>query len=147
MEGKTFLKFAVSEPKAARDLAAALPRLECGKNIGVLSAPLSGASFNPGVVVIYCNTNQLRCLLSAEGRLLRAGVRAVPDLIVKNIQKAPAKRSWPGPFEFGQGGGENQTTKDWFVFTPPSMLANSFSSGSRSSAASREAPLPRSYGA
>ncbi|MGD0659347.1 MAG: DUF169 domain-containing protein [Syntrophorhabdales bacterium] len=65
LEGNTFLKFAVSEPKAARDLATALPRLECGKNIGVLSAPLNGASFNPDVVVIYCNTNQLRCLLSA----------------------------------------------------------------------------------
>ncbi|MCG6534977.1 MAG: DUF169 domain-containing protein [Syntrophales bacterium LBB04] len=65
LEGNTFVKFAVSEPQAAKDLAKALPRLECGKNIGVLSAPLSGASFQPDVVVIYCNTNQLRCLLSA----------------------------------------------------------------------------------
>jgi len=65
LEGNTFLKFAVGEPEAARNLAMALPRLEYGKNIGVLSAPLSGASFEPDVVVVYCNTNQLRCLLSA----------------------------------------------------------------------------------
>jgi uncharacterized protein (DUF169 family) len=65
LEGNTFLKFSVDGPKAARDLAMALPRLECGKYIGVLSAPLSRASFEPDVVLIYCNTNQLRCLLSA----------------------------------------------------------------------------------
>ena len=46
-------------------MAEAFPRLECGKYIGVLSAPLSRTSFEPDVVVIYCNTNQLRCLLSA----------------------------------------------------------------------------------
>jgi uncharacterized protein (DUF169 family) len=65
LEGNTFLKVAVGDAKAARDLAKALPRLECGKYIGVLSAPLSRASFEPDGVVIYCNTNQLRCLLSA----------------------------------------------------------------------------------
>jgi len=65
LEGNTFLNFAVGDPEAARNLATKLPRLECGKNIGVLSAPLSRASFEPEVVVVYCNTNQLRCLLSA----------------------------------------------------------------------------------
>ena len=65
LEGNTFLKFSVDDAKAAKDLAMAFPRLECGKYIGVLSAPLSRASFEPDVVVIYCNTNQLRCLLSA----------------------------------------------------------------------------------
>ena len=65
LEGNTFLNFSVGEPKAARNLAMAQPRLECGKNIGVLSAPLSMASFEPDVVVVYCNTNQLRCVLSA----------------------------------------------------------------------------------
>ena len=65
LEGNTFLKSSVGEPKAARELAMAMPRLECGKNIGVLSAPLSRASFEPDVVVVYGNTNQLRCLLSA----------------------------------------------------------------------------------
>ena len=76
LEGNTFLKFAVGDTKAAKDLAMALPRLDYRKNIGVLSAPLSRSSFEPDVVVIYCNTNQLRCLLSAikykDGYLVRS---------------------------------------------------------------------------
>lgn len=65
LEGNAFLGFSVGDSKAARDLANALPRLEHGKYIGVVSAPLSRAAFKPDMVVIYCNTNQLRCLLSA----------------------------------------------------------------------------------
>ena len=65
LEGNTFLKFSVNDAKAAKDLAMAFPRLECGKYIGVLSAPLSKAAFEPDVVVIYCNSNQLRHLLTA----------------------------------------------------------------------------------
>lgn len=76
LEGNTFLKTTVSDPKAARELAMALPRLECGKSVGVLSAPLSSASFEPDVLVVYCNTNQLRYLLSAvkykDGYLVRS---------------------------------------------------------------------------
>jgi len=65
LEGNTFVKFSVGNLKAAADLASALPRLEPGKYVGVVSAPLSRAAFEPDMVVIYCNTNQLRCLLSA----------------------------------------------------------------------------------
>ena len=76
LQGNTFLNFMVKDPKAARDLAEAFPRLECGEYIGVLSAPLNKASFKPDVVVIYCNTNQLRCLLSAmkykDGYIVRS---------------------------------------------------------------------------
>ena len=63
--GNTFVNFSVADSKTAADLASALPRLEPGKYVGVVSAPLSTASFDPDMVVIYCNTNQLRCLLSA----------------------------------------------------------------------------------
>jgi uncharacterized protein (DUF169 family) len=64
LEGNTFVKFSVGDLKAAGELANALPRLEHGKYVGVVSAPLSTANFDPDMVVIYCNTNQLRCLLS-----------------------------------------------------------------------------------
>ena len=64
LEGNTFVKFSVGDLKAAADLAKAFPRLEPGKYVGVVSAPLSMANFDPDMVVIYCNTNQLRCLLS-----------------------------------------------------------------------------------
>ncbi|MFC1951662.1 DUF169 domain-containing protein [Chloroflexota bacterium] len=53
----------VASLEAARHLAEISPRLEMGRCIGVLSAPLETAIFEPDVVVIYCNTGQLRCLL------------------------------------------------------------------------------------
>jgi uncharacterized protein (DUF169 family) len=34
-----------------------------GKYIGILTAPLQKADFEPDVVIIYCNTNQLRIML------------------------------------------------------------------------------------
>lgn len=39
------------------------PRFEEGRYIGIVSAPLRTASFEPDVVLIYCNTAQLRSLL------------------------------------------------------------------------------------
>jgi len=42
------------------------PRLEAGRYIGVVSAPLGTANFKPDVVVIYCDTVQLQCLLMAR---------------------------------------------------------------------------------
>jgi uncharacterized protein (DUF169 family) len=36
---------------------------EYGKYIGILTAPISKATFEPDVVIIYCDTNQLRIIL------------------------------------------------------------------------------------
>ena len=78
LEGNGFLKIMVGDAKAAKNLAEEFPRLECGNYIGVLSAPLSRTSFEPDVVVIYCNSNQLRCLLSAikykDGYIVRSSL-------------------------------------------------------------------------
>lgn len=75
LQANTFYKFSVGDLKAAVKLAKELPRLEHGKWTGIVSAPLNAAQFEPDVVVIYCNTNQLRCLLSAmkyrDGYLLK----------------------------------------------------------------------------
>src|SRR4030042_1404685 len=38
---------------------------EYGKYIGILTAPLKSAAFEPDAVIIYCDTNQLRILLLA----------------------------------------------------------------------------------
>ena len=65
LEGNTFNKFIVRDLDAARDLAENLPRLESGKYIGLVSAPLRKADFDHDLVVIYCNSSQLRCLLAA----------------------------------------------------------------------------------
>ena len=37
--------------------------LSMGKYIGILTAPLKKAAFKPDVVIIYCDTNQLRIML------------------------------------------------------------------------------------
>ena len=43
--------------------ARAFPRLEFGRCIGIISAPLTTASFEPDVVMLYCNSTQLNLLL------------------------------------------------------------------------------------
>ena len=53
--------------------AQAFPRLELGKYIGVVSAPLGATNFEPDVVVIYCDSAQISLLITAalwkEGEL------------------------------------------------------------------------------
>jgi uncharacterized protein (DUF169 family) len=63
MEGKAFLKW-MGDLDAAKKVASNFPHLKYGKYIGSISAPLRSAEFEPDLVVIYCNSNQLRCLLS-----------------------------------------------------------------------------------
>ena len=65
MEGHTFVGNAVADLKSGRSLANLFPRLKYGKYVGVVSGPLRKVNFDPDVVVTYCNSNQLRCLLSA----------------------------------------------------------------------------------
>jgi len=40
------------------------PRLKYGKVSGVMSAPLREADFKPDMVIIYCDSAQLMCLLA-----------------------------------------------------------------------------------
>ncbi len=56
------------------------PRLEAGKYVGVMSAPLTTCNFIPDVIIIYCDSAQLGTLLlaaaSKEGRELTCTVSA-----------------------------------------------------------------------
>jgi uncharacterized protein (DUF169 family) len=65
LEGRTAFPFMVASLEAAKDLAKTEPRLEHGKYIGILSAPLKTGKFEPDAVLIYCNSAQLRTLLLA----------------------------------------------------------------------------------
>jgi len=49
--------------EAGANYAHELPRLESGKYIGIVSAPLMTANFEPDVVMLYCNSAQLNLLL------------------------------------------------------------------------------------
>ncbi|MFB3885746.1 MAG: DUF169 domain-containing protein [Thermodesulfobacteriota bacterium] len=64
MDGSTYFKRGVGDLKIAKRMAKDLPRLEYGRYVGSVSSPLRAASFEPDLVVIYCNSNQLRCLLT-----------------------------------------------------------------------------------
>ncbi len=74
LEGHMGFPSKVGSLAVAKKLANALPRLECGRYVGVVSAPLKAANFEPDLVVIYCNSVQLMSLLSGvkyrEGHLV-----------------------------------------------------------------------------
>lgn len=64
LEGNTYFPTHVRTLEQAASLAKNFPRLEYGKCIGVASAPLKKADFKPDMVIIYCDSAQLRSLLA-----------------------------------------------------------------------------------
>ena len=64
LEGHTDFPSRIADLEAAKNVAKTFPRLDCGKYIGVVSAPLKAANFKPDLLVVYCNSAQLRCLLT-----------------------------------------------------------------------------------
>jgi uncharacterized protein (DUF169 family) len=66
--------YMVENEKASRNLSETSPQFEYGKYIGIVSAPLKMANFEPDLVLVYSNTAQLRSLLLAvkykEGMLV-----------------------------------------------------------------------------
>lgn len=65
LEGLTNYPNRVADAEAAKRLAHQFTRLDYGKCVGTVSAPLKTANFEPELVIIYCNSAQLTCLLSA----------------------------------------------------------------------------------
>jgi len=65
LEGRITFPRMVANLEASQNLAKRFPRLEYGKYIGVVSAPLKTAHFEPDLVMIYSNTAQLRSILLA----------------------------------------------------------------------------------
>jgi len=65
LDGYTRWPDTVSALATASKWAHEFPRLEVGKYIGIVSAPLSKADFEPDLVVIYCEPSQANLLLMA----------------------------------------------------------------------------------
>ena len=65
LQGNMDFPARVADLEAAKNLAKSSPRLKYGKYVGVISAPLRNANFEPDLVAIYCDPGQLRCLLTA----------------------------------------------------------------------------------
>jgi uncharacterized protein (DUF169 family) len=62
MQGHNRYPKDVATQDAGRHYAEEFPRLEVGKYIGIVSAPLNATNFEPDMVMIYCDSAQL-CLL------------------------------------------------------------------------------------
>ena len=63
MDGHTRYPADTATLEAGSHCAHELPKLEVGKYVGVVIAPLKWAKFEPDLVMIYCNTLQLNMLL------------------------------------------------------------------------------------
>jgi uncharacterized protein (DUF169 family) len=62
-EGKTRYPHGVKSLEAGANWAREFPRFETGKYVGVVSAPLTAADFEPDVAIVYCDSAQLLRLL------------------------------------------------------------------------------------
>jgi uncharacterized protein (DUF169 family) len=83
LEGNTYFPAHVGNSEQAANLAKNFPRLEYGKCMGVASAPLKKANFKPDMVIIYCDSAQLRSLLA--GLKYKQG-----DLVTSTMEPASA---------------------------------------------------------
>lgn len=63
LEGHNRFPLDVETLEAGSNYAREFPRLKVGRYVGVLSAPLTAATFEPDLVVIYCDSVQLSLLL------------------------------------------------------------------------------------
>ncbi len=66
MEGHNRYPEDVKTLEAGRHYAEEFPRFSVGKYVGVVSAPLKSASFDPDLVMIYCDSEQLNLMLLAR---------------------------------------------------------------------------------
>jgi len=78
LEGHTAYPSYFETPKAAATWARSFPRLEVGKYVGIVSAPLTTANFEPDLVIIVCDSAQLMRLLMATA--YRDGHEITPRL-------------------------------------------------------------------
>jgi uncharacterized protein (DUF169 family) len=122
LEGKTAFPFMVASLEAAKDLAKTLPCLEYGRYVGIVSAPLKSAGFEPDLVLIYSNTAQLRSLLLAvkykDGYLVTSQFDPI-DSCVYSIVPVMLTREYritlPDPGEYERA----LTGEDEIIFSVP----------------------------
>ncbi len=79
-DGRQRYPQSVESLEAGSIWAREFPRLEVGKYVGVMSAPLTTCNFRPDVIILYCDSAQLGMLLlavaSKEGHELTCTVSA-----------------------------------------------------------------------
>jgi uncharacterized protein (DUF169 family) len=108
--------------------------LEYGKYIGIVSAPLSTATFEPDLVLIYSNTAQLRTMISVVKNFERALVASEFDPIdsciysvVNPILTGQYRITLPDPGDYERA----LAGEDEIIFSVPKDKLEGFVSGLR----------------
>ena len=78
LEGNMEYPTRIADLEAAKKAAREAAHLEYNKYEAIVSAPLKSATFEPDLVIIYCNSAQLRSLLS--GMRYKKGYRVVTNM-------------------------------------------------------------------
>ena len=121
-EGKTRYPHGVKSLEAGANWAREFPRFETGKYVGVVSAPLTTADFEPDVAIVYCDSAQLLRLLLGlayeDGRditTVLGGHSACVYAVVPAMLKEECQASVPCRGDRGYAG-----TQDYeMIFTIP----------------------------
>jgi len=121
-EGKTRYPVGVKSLEAGANWAREFPRFEVGKYVGVVSAPLTTASFEPDVAIVYCDSAQLLRLLLGlayeDGRDINTvlgGHSACVYAVVPSMQKGKCQASVPCRGDRGYAG----TQDNEMIFSIP----------------------------
>jgi uncharacterized protein (DUF169 family) len=119
------------------DAFISLPRFERGKYIGMVSAPLKSANFEPDMVLIYSNTAQLRDMLSAvvfqEKALVKSEFNPIDSCVysvVPVIKDGQYRITLPDPGEASRA----FSGDDEIIFSVPKDKLESLAQGVKRSA-------------
>ena len=133
-EEYTTTPFMIEDEEAANNHAKRFPRLEYGKYIGIVSAPLRTANFEPDLVLIYSNTAQLRIILLSvkhkKGELVTSQFDPIDSCvysIVPVIQTGQYRITLPDPGDYERA----MAGEDEIIFSVPRDKMEELVSGLR----------------
>ncbi len=122
----------VEDQEAAKSLEKTSPEFEYGKYIGIVSAPLKNADFEPDVLIIFSNVTQLRSILYAvkykEGSLVNTvldPLRSCVFSIIPVMQTGEFRVTIPDPGEYLR----TMCSDDEIIFSAPGEKIGSLVSG------------------
>jgi uncharacterized protein (DUF169 family) len=119
--------FFIEDPIAAKEHAQEAPRLpyKYAKDTGMVFGPLKTAKFVPDVVMIYCNTGQLRHLVLTlgykHGYMITStfyGIGSCTRALVPVLETGEGTITVPDPGEYDRA----MTTEDIMILTLPARM-------------------------
>jgi uncharacterized protein (DUF169 family) len=130
--GDVYFPHFVESREAAKRLGRAFPHLEYGKYIGIVSAPLKTAGFEPDLVLIYCNPAQIRTILLAvkykEGALVTSEFDPIDSCIFSTVpvlKTGEYRITFPDPGEYERA----LTAEDQVIFSVPGSKVETLMQG------------------